>query len=492
VITFSEAIAPRATVIVVGLRDAPMLGACLESIVANVVDIAYEVIVVLNDPSPARAAEVEQTVRGAHVITFRANLGFGGAVSVAAERARGEYIVLLNDDCTVMPGWLESLVETEERRAACAVVGSTLVSAEGRLQEAGAVIWADGVTCHVGEGLDVGFMGFERRVDYCSGGSLLIRRDVWNELGGFDSAFFPAYYEDVDFCLRAARAGWEVWYQPKSVVRHARSNSTDPTFRQFLWERARQTFLARWSTALADREPTGALERAVWRAMGTPTRVLLFTQNPSESSGVLETLASDCGMHVCVFATDRQPAGTSVPGTARVITDLEAHLVTEGVDFDVILATHPLPDTLVVRLRRSFPEADLVTDADVETWPSAVRPSRRTSPHPAPRVRDVCPSSDAVWDMEPERKRELEFAAQRRELDLLSAYGSYLRTHLAREDQERQEARGLADLTRERDELQRELDAERRRVSYRVVQRVLRGLERTRALMRHVNSFWSS
>jgi len=508
VITFPDELAPRVTVIVVGLRDAPLLGTCLESIAANVTGPTYEVIIVLNDPTPARAAEVERTVRGARVLSFRANLGFGGAVTVAAERARGEYLVLLNDDCTVKPGWLESLVETEQRHAACAVVGSTLVSAEGRLQEAGAVIWADGVTCHVGEGLEVGFMGFERRVDYCSGGSLLIRKDVWNELGGFHSSFFPAYYEDVDFCLRAAEAGWEVWYQPNSVVRHARSNSTEPTFRQFLWERAHETFLGLWSSALADREPTGALERAVWKAMGSPTRVLVVTNSLSDSSGVLEAIAGDCGMHVSVFATERQPAGVFLPSTARVITDLGAHLDTDGVDFDVVVATHQLSDTLLGRLRSSLPEAHLVTDADGDTWPTVVPSARGASRLSAPRVRDVRANSEPVREMDTERKRELELAAQRRELELLSAYGAKLRERLALHDQEiaslrghaaaetehleaerervaseaRNEAQRLADVTRERDELRRELDAERRRVSYRVAQRVLRGLEWTRVL----------
>ena len=222
----------------VGLREAPLLSACLESIAEHVMDVTYEVIIVLNDPTPELSAAIRDGVCGATVISFRANLGFGGAVNFAANRARGDYLVLLNDDCLVGPDWLESLVETAERRPACGIVGSTFLNGDGTLQEAGSVIWSDGTTCNVGDGARPGFMHFERRVDYASGGSLLIRRDVWDELGGFAHDYYPAYFEDVDFCLRAAEAGWEAWYQPAATVRHARWTSTGFEFRWFLHARS--------------------------------------------------------------------------------------------------------------------------------------------------------------------------------------------------------------------------------------------------------------
>ena len=353
-----------------------MLTACLDSIAQSVTEIAYEVIVVLNDPTPALSAEIDRAVVGATVFTFRANLGFGGAVNFAAGHARGDYIVLLNDDSVVEPGWLELLFETEQRRPRCAIVGSTFLNTDGTLQEAGAVVWSDGSTCNVGDGAQPGYMHFERKVDYASGGSLLIRKDVWDELGGFVHDYYPAYYEDVDFCLRAADAGWETWYQPRSTVRHARWTSTGANFRQFLWQRAHDTFVARWSSTLETREPNGALEHAVWKAMDCPTRVLVIDDEiPDAGTGsgsqrtyaMLSVLEQEPHVHVTFFASaPRGPRADrlALPGV-RVIDDLEAHLATDGVDFDIVLVSHPHNgDALRDLLARYVPRALLLYDAE--------------------------------------------------------------------------------------------------------------------------------
>ena len=136
----------------------------------------------------------------------------------------------------------------------------------------------------IGDGVEAGYMQFERRCDYCSGGSLLIRKDVWDQLGRVRSeSYYPAYFEDVDFCLRAAEAGWETWYQPLAEVRHARFTSTEANLRHYLWQRAHDTFVSRWSRLLETREPNGAVERAVWKAMGSPIRVLRDRRSASRS-----------------------------------------------------------------------------------------------------------------------------------------------------------------------------------------------------------------
>ena len=375
-VAFRQEVAPLATVIVIGLREAPMLMACLDSIALNVSDVAYEVIIVLNDPTPARTAEIENSVSGARVFSFRANLGFGGAINFAAERARGQYIVLLNDDCVVARGWLEWLVETEQRRPRCALVGSTYLNPDGTLQEAGSVVWSDGTTSAVGDGVDAAPMNFERKVDYISGGSLLINKEVWDELGGFDEVYYPAYFEDVDFCLRAANAGFEVWYQPNSAVYHARSASTVEFFRNFLFDRAREIFVARWSEALKTREPNGAREVAVWRAMGAPIRVLVIDDqlpDPGRGSGfgrmydTVSTLERESDIHVTFFARteDGQPRSSFSLRGVRVIADLERHLDTEGVTFDVVVVSRPhngvlFGDLLADRL----PDAPIIYDAE--------------------------------------------------------------------------------------------------------------------------------
>jgi GT2 family glycosyltransferase len=374
VVEFRDEPASRATVIVVGLRDAPKLSACLDSIAASVNEVAFEVIVVLNDPRPALVTEIESHRVGARTFAFRANLGFGGAVNFAAERARGEYIVLLNDDCVVSDRWLDLLVETERRHARCAAVGSTLLDPDGTLQEAGALVWSDGSTFAVGGEHDAHGLRFERRVDYCSGGSLLVRKDVWDRLGGFDDAFYPAYFEDVDFCLRAAAAGWEVWYQPDSVVSHARWGSSEPTLRELLWTRAHSAFVERWSTLLAAREAEGDVERAVWKAMGEPFRVLVVGDRlPNDGAGparprtrdVLTALARGRERHVTFCAT--APSRNGPPrcdAGVRVVDDLQAHLSTPGVEYDAVVVTHPhAGDAIRAVIDRYVPDAHRVYEA---------------------------------------------------------------------------------------------------------------------------------
>ncbi len=375
-VAFRDEDSPVATIIVIGLRDAPLITECLDSIVSNVADVAYEVILILNDPTPALTARIEGSVTGARVFPFRANLGFGGAINFAADHARGRYLVLLNDDAMVTSGWLESLVETEQRRPRCAIVGSTNLNPDGTLQEAGAVIWSDGSTACVGEGLSPDEMRFERRTDYVSGGSLLITKRVWDELGGFDESYFPAYYEDVDFCLRAADAGWEVWYQPLSAVVHVRSASTAASFRHYLFQRARETFVKRWSAQLEEREKPGARERAVWKAMGSPIRVLVIDDqlpDPGRGSGfgrmydTVSMLEREPDIHVTFFARtlDGQPRRSFFLRSVRVIADLEEHLATGGVDFDVVVISRPHNGVLFGDMLAKFlPDAYLIYDAE--------------------------------------------------------------------------------------------------------------------------------
>jgi GT2 family glycosyltransferase len=280
---------PTVSIIVIGWRHAPFLLGCLRAVEASVRRIPYEVLLVLNEPAQELLNAVERAVSGAVVLRTRVNLGFAGCVNFAARRARGEFLVLLNDDTEVEPGWLEALVETARRRPTASVVGSTMLFPDGTIQEAGSVVWSDGSTYTVGRGLpgDAKRWDFERRVDYCSGGSLLIRKASFERHGGLDEAYFPAYYEEADFCLRLGVAGEEVWYQPRSRVRHRESASTNEVFRSFLFDRNKTTFRARFPELLATREkpdPTNprAVEVAAWRAMGSPPRILLIDDQVAE------------------------------------------------------------------------------------------------------------------------------------------------------------------------------------------------------------------
>ena len=176
---------PTASIIVVATGDAPHLLECLHSVAMNVRTAAYEVIVVLNGAESDVTTMMARQVEGAHVTPSRVNRGFAGGCNLGASTATGTYLVLLNDDTQVEPGWLENLMAAAERRPLIGAVGSRLLHQDGSLQEAGQVVWSDGSTSCVGRNAPPSAHAYEwaRRVDYCSGSSLLIRRATWEGFG---------------------------------------------------------------------------------------------------------------------------------------------------------------------------------------------------------------------------------------------------------------------------------------------------------------------
>jgi GT2 family glycosyltransferase len=256
-IRFAHAEHPTASVIITGWRAAPYLTECLASLHALAPTVPYEVIVTLNEPTDALLESLDRQVDGALIASTPVNVGFGGACNRGAAMARGRYLVLLNDDATVLEGWLESLVEAAELSDDVGAVGSRILHEDGTVQEEGAVIWADGATTLLG------YMSTPqdppdlrlRRVDYCSAASLLVRRDTWEALGGMDEGFFPAYYEDVDLSLGIGSKGQKILYQPRSTVIHREGSSTTRRYRAFLAGRNKERIATRWAPGLALHEP---------------------------------------------------------------------------------------------------------------------------------------------------------------------------------------------------------------------------------------------
>jgi GT2 family glycosyltransferase len=384
-IVFAEEPAPLASVIVVGWRRAPYLLDCLRALVRSVRRVPYEVILVLNEPAPELVAAVQATVRGARVVQTAANVGFAGAVNRAAEEAGGEYIVLLNDDTEVESDWLEQLVETADRRRDAGAVGSTMLFPDGTIQEAGSVLWDDASTLTVGRGLPGASRRFdyERRVDFTSGGSLLIRRESFRALGGMSLDYFPAYYEDTDFCLRLAERGESVWYQPRSRVMHHESTSTNETYRNFLFEKNKQQLRARFADVLAQRvraapwDPA-AVEEAVWRAMGAPERILLIDDQvpvPAKGSGMprmaeVVTALQETGRYQVSVWTSLVDGGTDNDLLCRlgveVLDDpLEEHLALPGRRYAAAVFSRPHNyERYAPLVRAAHPRAALVYDAE--------------------------------------------------------------------------------------------------------------------------------
>ncbi len=194
---------------------------CLRSLVKLTSNISFEVIVV-DDCSLDDTQDKLANIEGLHYIVNEANLGFIRSCNKASKQARGEFLVFLNNDTEVLPGWLDALIGTFSNFQKVGLVGSKLLYPDGRLQEAGGIIWNDGTGLNVGrfEAPEKPEFNYVRDVDYCSGASIAIRRELFEFVGGFDSRYIPAYYEDTDLAFEVRNAGYRVLYQPFSQLIH--------------------------------------------------------------------------------------------------------------------------------------------------------------------------------------------------------------------------------------------------------------------------------
>ncbi len=220
---------PLISVVLVLFNRAELTLACLRSIVTHC-DLPAEVLIVDN-ASTDRSGELLARLSGAWIERNDNNRGFVVAVNQAAAAARGEYLLLLNNDAELLPGALAAAVAAATSSSDVGAVGGRILLLDGRLQEAGSLIWSDGSCLGYGRGQDPDApeFRFRREVDYCSGAFLLTPRALFQQLGGFDEAFAPAYYEETDYCVRLRRQGWRVLYEPEAVIRHVEFASSAGT-----------------------------------------------------------------------------------------------------------------------------------------------------------------------------------------------------------------------------------------------------------------------
>jgi GT2 family glycosyltransferase len=216
-------------------------------------DHRFELIVVDNR-SDARTRRRLSGLSDTRVIFNEENRGFGPATNQGAEKARGEYLLLLNSDLFVHPGWLEPLLEALQQDAIGAAVPRFL-NPDGSLQDAGALLAQDGTVHVYGDGDDPDQLcyRFRRIVDLGSAACMLIRHSTFAALGGFDELFAPAYYEDADLCLRLAQHRLRVLYEPRSTVTHVRYGSGGIDNAVALSARHRRLFAERWGSHLMGR-----------------------------------------------------------------------------------------------------------------------------------------------------------------------------------------------------------------------------------------------
>jgi GT2 family glycosyltransferase len=273
------------SVIIPAYKQAQYTFSCLESLASCETTLPFEVVVVdnaSNDETNQVLARMENLV----VQRNERNLGFGEACNQGAVVARGEYVCFLNNDTLVTPGLLTILVDTIRRNPEWGAVGAKLIHANGKLQEAGSVLWADGSGIGYGRGQDPAGAEFEylREVDYCSAACLLMSRSLFRTLGGFDVRYLPAYYEDADLCMSVREAGYRVIFQPRASVIHMEFGSSDPERAVDLQLRNRDKFIAKWRHRVRFLPATSSQELLLSRDRRPGKRLLMADDRVPEAS----------------------------------------------------------------------------------------------------------------------------------------------------------------------------------------------------------------
>lgn len=288
---------------------------CLHSLAADIAQGDIEVLIG-DDASPDDSARWLSQVNHIRYIRYEANGGFIRNCNLTAAEAAGPYLVLLNNDTRVVPGWLDGLLESFNLFANAGLIGAKLFYPDGTLQEAGGIVWQDGSAWNYGRNDDPNRPRYchARNVDYVSGCAIAIPKDDWLAMGGFDPLYTPAYYEDTDFAFRLRGAGRSVWMQPLARVIHyeGKTSGTDLTSGTKAYQLTNgQKFQQRWGASLARHRKNG-VDPWLERNRGTKKRVLVIdtvTPTPGQDAGSAATVALirayiELGFHVLFVPED--------------------------------------------------------------------------------------------------------------------------------------------------------------------------------------------
>lgn len=375
--------APCASIVIPVYNQAACTLACLRALADHPPTASCEIIVV-DDGSTDETGDWMPRIAGLRYHRRPANGGFIAACNDGAALATGECLVFLNNDTVPQPGWLDALLATFDTQADIGLVGAQLVYPDGRLQEAGGIVFDDGSAWNYGrfDSPDDPRYASLRDADYCSGAAIAIPARLFRALGGFDTRYTPAYYEDTDLAFAVRAQGLRVVCEPASRVMHLEgvTSGTDTGSGTKAYQiRNRAVFAEKWKDVLANQPAAGSLPSA--GSVVRPRRQVLVidaeTPRPDHDSASLRLvnlmrMLVDEGVHAVFLPADlRHVEGDTArlrrygveAWHAPFATRPSAWLREHGPRFDVVmLSRHYVAAEFLPLVRRFAPQARVVFD----------------------------------------------------------------------------------------------------------------------------------
>ncbi|KAF5829253.1 nucleotide-diphospho-sugar transferase, partial [Dunaliella salina] len=255
-------------------NNAKIACTCVFALFKTLTEVEGAELIIVDDGSTVDMSPIVYLVRrlrflfGFRTVMLRLpqTVGFGGALNYGAGHASGRFACFLNADTFVVPGWLHPLIATFSVFQRAAVVGPLFIGHGNLITEAGGYVYANAQAGNFMRGVEPNYEAlYARRVNYISAACIVIRIDVFRHVGGFDEMYGRGYYEDTDLAMAVQSAGWDVIYQPLSIVYHQEGSSfgSDSPLKQYYMKVNRIRYYKKWREHLTKSVPHLTMTRGL-------------------------------------------------------------------------------------------------------------------------------------------------------------------------------------------------------------------------------------
>lgn len=246
---------PKISIIIPVKNNALLTKIVLNSIYKNTKNVDYEVIIA-DDNSTDETKDLNKTFKNISIVKNNTQIsGFVYNVSNAIEHARGEYIFLMNNDMITQENYLTELLNVIENHSDIGIAGAKNLKIDGTILECGVYMNSQGLVTFLHQNSPENTVDDKDFIecDYCSGCSILFKKEVWNKAGGFDKNYAPAYYEDSDFAFNLKyNLGLKSVCVPKSKIYHFKGQTYEKNS-SYDSSKNRNYFLNKWENILKNK-----------------------------------------------------------------------------------------------------------------------------------------------------------------------------------------------------------------------------------------------